>query len=161
MARLLLLSVKDNDAAEAIIKLVLQSDDVHKEGWGDHVAELGTLISAYSKLEWVVARPMNYCKCGPGVHKNRQMGWTKTRHFGWWVHTKCNRVSKGVMQKFVTNMLNGSNDLLPEYRAALEPPAEVRNEVEGVPPQPAVAPAGAQEESPQGGSSTAERNGNA
>jgi hypothetical protein len=118
MARLLLLSVKDNDAAEAIIKLILQADDVHKEGWGDHVRELGTLLSAYSKLEWVVARPLAWCRCTKG-DKNHQWGWSKTKRFGWWVHVTCNRCSRMVVEKFVENHLNGHNDLLPEYRAKL------------------------------------------
>lgn len=115
MARLVLLSFKDNEAAEAFCKLVMQSDDVHKEGWGDHVAELGTLLSAYGKLEWLIARPMNYCKCA-GSNRNHIIGWARTKRFGWWVHSKCNRVSKVVYRDFVKNRMNGSNDLLHELR---------------------------------------------
>jgi hypothetical protein len=153
MARLVLVSFKDNDAAEAFCKLVDQSDDVHKEGWGDHVAELGTLLSAYGRLEWMIARPLAWCKCH-GHSKNRQWGWARTRRFGWWIHATCNKCSKLTVINFVTNLLAGYNDLLPELRPKPEPVAEetpggVGKEVEGVPPQPAVL-AGVQEQSPQG-----------
>jgi hypothetical protein len=118
MARLLLLYVKDNDAAEAITKLILQSDDVHKEGWGDHVAELGTLISAYSKIEWIIARPLAWCTCTmPG--KNRQWGWSNTKRFGWFVHSECNKSARFVVEKFTSGLRGTNNDLLPEYRAML------------------------------------------
>ncbi len=117
MARLILLSCKNNDAAEAIVKAILESDDWHKEGWGDRVAELGTLVAAYSEPAWMIARPLNYCKCGSsGGGKNHKKGWGKTKRFGWWVHEGCNRVSVMVMKNFVTNLLNGSHDLLPELK---------------------------------------------
>ena len=142
MARLVLVSFKDNEAAESFCKLVAQSDDVHKEGWSDHVTELGVLLSAYGKLEWMIARPLAWCRCR-GHAKNRQMGWSKTRRFGWWVHTECNRCSRMVVEKFVSNLLNGNNDLLLELRPKPEPVAEIR-------PDQVLETVGVQEESPQG-----------
>jgi hypothetical protein len=118
MARLLLLYVKDNDAAEAITKLILQSDDVHKEGWGDHVSELGTLISAYSKIEWIIARPLAWCKCTKSG-KNNQWGWSNTKRFGWFVHSECNKSARFVVEKFTSGLRGTNHDLLPEYRAML------------------------------------------
>jgi hypothetical protein len=132
MARLLLLSVKDNDAAEAIVKLILQSDDVHKENWGDHVRELGTLLAAYSTLEWVIARPLAWCKCTKSG-KNNQWGWTRTKRFGWFVHSECNKSAWLVVTKFTSGLRGTNNDLLPEYRAMLpenQSPVEEKAEVQ-------------------------------
>jgi hypothetical protein len=121
MARLILLSVKDNEAADAIVKLILKSDNVHKEGWGDHVQELGAPISAYSVIEWVMARPLAWWVCASKAKDNK--GWGKTKRFGWWVHAGCNRCSRMVVVKFVSNLLNGHYDLLTvaEYKLPEEP----------------------------------------
>jgi hypothetical protein len=116
MARLLLLSIKDNDAAEAIIKAILKADSFSADDkdWGDHVKELGTLVSAYSKIEWVLARPLAFCQCVSKAKDNK--GWGKTKRFGWWVHAGCNRCSKMVVDKFVGNLMNGHHNLLAEYQ---------------------------------------------
>lgn len=130
MARLLLLYVKDNDAAEAIVKSVLEIQAIEANdpgrAYGDKIFELGTLIAAYSKLEWVIARPLAWCKCTKSG-KNRNWGWTKTKRFGWFVHSECNKSAYYVVQNFVTNLRVNNNDLLPEIKAKL---AQERTESE-------------------------------
>lgn len=111
MARLVLLSFKDNTAAESFVKILWQMQE-SDSGTADPL--VSAILAAHSKTEWMVARPMNYCRCGGKGSRNHKMAYTKTKRFGWWVHAGCNRVSIMVMQKFVKNMLNGSNDLLPE-----------------------------------------------
>jgi len=114
MARALLLTFKDNDAAEAFVKLILASDNIQKDdadGWRAHVTELGVLASAYSKVEWMVAQPTVWCKCRIG--RGRSRGWTKTKKFGWFVHDQCNRVSYYVVRDFVKNHRQGEHDLIP------------------------------------------------
>ncbi len=122
MARLILLAVKDNEVAEQFVKDLWHLQEIrHTDVSVDsrEFMELGVLVAAYTNVEWMIARPMNHCRC-TGHGKNRQWGWTKTRRFGWWVHANCNRVSRLVMLNFVTNLLNGHNDILPELRVVEE-----------------------------------------
>jgi hypothetical protein len=117
MARLILLYVKDNDAAEEIVKQSLHLAEAERIS-GHEMAEFGTLVASYSTVEWMIARPLVWCRCLK-AGKNHQWGWAKTKRFGWWVHSECNRSSRMVVEKYVTNLLNGHNDLLPELRAKL------------------------------------------
>jgi hypothetical protein len=84
-------------------------------------------VLAHTKVEWVVAVPTVPCTCAAqpqarrkarrsGVNRTSVDAFTKTEHFGWWVHAirGCRKPYRMVIEKFTTNMTNGSYDLLPE-----------------------------------------------
>ena len=112
MARALLLTFKDNSTAEAFVRKVWASQNIEAESGLTDAAEIGLLIASAAKVEWMVARPTVWCRCGSGP-RNQQRGYIKTAKFGWWVHGVCNRVTYVIVRDFVKNMLNGANDLLP------------------------------------------------
>jgi hypothetical protein len=126
VARIILLGFKDNDAAEAFIRDMdrIQSlDPVSSSLMG----ELGVITASAGKVEALVARPTLTCKCSStGMHQGKKTGagFTKTAKFGWWVHAKCRRPTSYIVKNFITNMLNGHNDLLPELRESWQPKEE-------------------------------------
>lgn len=115
MARVLILSFKDNAAAEAAVRQLLDAEDPTQTGWGDKAAVLGTILAASAKVEAVIARPIAMCRC-PGSNDDKSGQYRKTARFGWWVHTKCNKTPPSVVRDFITNMYVGKNNLLDEIR---------------------------------------------
>jgi hypothetical protein len=111
MARLVLLRFGNNAEAENFVK------EMFSEG--------GIGLSSHTRVEWVLAQPTKPCTCNiaqqPGRKSRRKRtegsGFTKTRHFGWWVHAACRRPSKLVIDRFTRNLTNGHYDLLPEILA--------------------------------------------
>lgn len=114
MARIVILSFRDNDAANAVVKQLLDTLDPNQAGWGDKVAVLGTVLAASAKVEAVIARPTSPCRCPGSKTKPMRGEYHKTERFGWWVH-KCNKPHYTIVRDFVTHMLGGSNNLLAEF----------------------------------------------
>lgn len=77
-----------------------------------------------ANVEAVVARPTVWCKCDVPtesrsqrrrrVAAKREGGWSRGARFGWWLCARCRKPSKAVVQHWITSMLVGANDLLPQ-----------------------------------------------
>jgi hypothetical protein len=115
VARVVVLSFKDNDAANAVVQQLLDASDSTQAGWGDRVAVLGTILASAAKVEAIVARPTVSCKC-PGNRTRPMRGeYHRTERFGWWVH-KCNRPHYTIVRDFIQGMLTGKKNLLDEFK---------------------------------------------
>lgn len=107
--RLVLLSFEDYKEGEAFTRKVTSGD------------------GPQATVEWVIARPTAPCKCArtQAVTKRRirqtrrdrgstDDGFTMRQDWGWWVHAKCLKPAKMVVDRFTTNLAGGSHDLLPK-----------------------------------------------
>ena len=115
MARVLVLSFKDNSAAEILIRSL---DRIQEQDWTlpeVRFGELGVILAANAKVEAILARPVAGCK-----HRFvKGQPWKKTEVFGWYVHDVegCKRPAATVVRDFIKNMLIASgNNLLPALR---------------------------------------------
>jgi hypothetical protein len=115
-------------------RLVLLSFPNYKEGeeFARQVASGGVLggtpvMPVNATVEWVAARPTVACKCAQtkAVSKRRirnsrrdrnstDNGYTMRVDWGWWIHAKCMKPARLVVEHFATNMIGGSYDLLPK-----------------------------------------------
>jgi len=144
MARVIILSFRDNEAAEALIEKL---DDLQGYAFDpdaehpslhvhqDNLMELGATLAAHAKPEALLARPTAGCHCR---RKGRVQGWTRTKRFGWFVCPECNRPSTLVVKKWMSNLTGtvGGNNQLQELRRKIHPddpnespPAEFDKEV--------------------------------
>jgi hypothetical protein len=120
VARVVILSFKDNEAAEALTRGLLKAQ---RDPMGGIPMELSAILVASSNVEAFLARPTASCRCK--THKNHKQAWTKTVRFGWWVHAACKRPSSLVVKNYIKNLIiSGGNNLLPEIEAQLAPPAD-------------------------------------
>jgi len=127
MARLVLLSFKDNAEAERLAQNLTENE-----------GDISTVIPCTAHIEWVIAQPTKACQCGlseqpvkrsrrrKGLNRTSADAFSKGRRFGWWCHATCHRVSRGVLERFVANLTNGNYDLLPEI---LDDPERVPNDM--------------------------------
>ena len=109
MARVIILSFKDNDAAEHFARQVLEGQDN---------GMCSVLPSEGVKIEALIARPTAKCRGPhrvPGKQKSER-GWSRTKRFGWWVCSVCNKCSPMVVRDFIDNMIGGYNNLLEELK---------------------------------------------
>jgi hypothetical protein len=146
MARIVVLSFDDNDAAEQFTTALLEAQS---DNWRHRTTRpntVGIVASAYATVEAVIARPTVSCRCrivgmtewarlNNQRKKTRGMGkfqdgpqreeyvasigqWHKTERFGWLIHTKCKRPNYYVVHRFIQNMLIGigCNNLLNEIK---------------------------------------------
>ena len=77
-----------------------------------------------SIVQAVVAKPTTWCRCDVGEAQTRsqrrrtlarrESGWSRGKALGWWLCAKCRKPSKAVVTHFITTMLAGCNDLLPQ-----------------------------------------------
>lgn len=112
MARLVLLRFKDNAEAEFVVRHLVENAE---QG-------ISTALPSTATVEWVVAQPVSHCQCNIVASPKRRSrraragneGFSKSLHYGWWVHPLCRRVSKMVKERFTAHMTNGAYDLLPE-----------------------------------------------
>jgi hypothetical protein len=144
VARVVILSFTDNDAAEAFVEHTLEAQSAPN---GGIPLAISAHIVAHAQIEAVVARPTAWCQCRiVGMtqffrekrhgHKvggkfidpaDRQeyilaMGrHVKTERFGWLIHEKCKRPGYFVVRDFIRNMLVGvgCNNLLDEFKEKL------------------------------------------
>jgi hypothetical protein len=137
MARAVLITFRDNDAAEAFVKKVWEVQD-QDSSTGRATIEAGLLVAAKGKIEWMIARPLNscYCRISPkrikkGKFDQSYEPYHRTQRFGWFVHSKCNKPNRFVVRNFINNLHVGWNDLLDELR---EPKSEVEQEALPRPP---------------------------
>jgi hypothetical protein len=147
MARTILLTFDDNDAAEVFVEGVLDAQDTDREHefFGHQAMAIGAVVASMSKIEAMVARPTVSCRCNivgyttwQRYHGRKTGGkfvdysdradysasmgvWRKTERFGWLIHTKCKRPNYFVVHRFIQNMLIGigCNNLLPEIEERL------------------------------------------
>ena len=115
MARIVILSFDDNSAAERYVRDVVGDEGVSVR------SEDPDLYTEYAKatVEAVIAQPTRPCRCAVVPQRGRrrgkrETGWVRSRHFGWWICVRCNKPTKEVIKHFITGMLHGCNDLLPE-----------------------------------------------
>ena len=111
MARVVILSFADNDAAERFIDLTLSVQGSDRN-WHEF-SEIGAIVGSMSKVEALVARPTMSCPCR-SVRKGDSH---KSPRFGWWVHNPCNKPQKEIVRNFIKNLYVGYNNLLPEIVA--------------------------------------------
>ena len=84
--RSVLISFKDNAAAEAFVRSVIEIQGTEQlAGWGDRAGALGILTAAHAQVDAVMARPTTWCKCAESKIRGGQGGWNKTEGFGWFV----------------------------------------------------------------------------
>jgi hypothetical protein len=123
MARIIVLSVEDNESAEMFAAALLEPPENGRP-----------FVPPGVKIEAMIARPTVGCK-GPHRVQGRlrsEHGWTRTQRFGWWVCSTCKKPSRTVVRDFVLNMLGGSNNLLPELTGGEpEPPHHLRPRSQG------------------------------
>lgn len=115
--RIVLLSMPTEDAEEFV--RAMQPDSVM---FGFDVG----MLEGKARVEAVVAQPLNYCKCSlkpetrsarrKRIVRQESSGWSRGKRFGWWLHSPeaCRKPSKAVVMHFITTMLAGANDLLPQ-----------------------------------------------
>ena len=136
MARVVLLSFKENDAAEQFIASVLaaQDESTPMAQMSQNIMAAGAIASACGVIEAMIARPTVACRCvivGKSQRgtksKFRALGerWVKSERFGWLIHERCKRPNYWVVKRFIDNMHVGYNDLLPELKAKLRPVEEI------------------------------------
>jgi hypothetical protein len=110
MARIILLNVPDNAAAEDFAREMLEAEKAGIPLPSDMPA-----LPEGTTIEALIARPTLACKCGSQGNKMKAaMGWSRTPKFGWWVHAGCNRPAPMVVRDWVKNMLNGTRNLLAD-----------------------------------------------
>jgi hypothetical protein len=122
MARTLIITWPDNEAAERFATILHQLQTKTYEGLTDEgLSELGDLLTDGDELpemDAMVARPTKGCRCTSAERRRgrqKELGdWTRTPRFGWFVHAGCRRPSAYVVRHFVANMLGGYKDILPE-----------------------------------------------
>lgn len=95
-------------------------------------------------VEAVVARPMSKCKCSVVAESRyqrrrrlktgatKEQAWRRGPRFGWWVCANCGKPSPASVMHWVSSMLVGANDLLPEILGFGPPiPASLRWQRDG------------------------------
>jgi hypothetical protein len=126
MARVVVLTFMDNDAAES---LIADLDGMQAEGYEIEQPALTSLamtLLAYAKVNAIIARPTAYCKC-PQTTRGRSMsssGWFRTKRFGWYVcpNDNCHRPHRTTVKNFISNLIAGCGyNLLPELMTKLHP----------------------------------------
>ena len=99
MARSVLMTFTDNAVSEQFVRdmAVIDRD-------GRPFVPAGVTIDA------VVARPTLWCKCTG--HMKKDFGYKGIPKFGWWVHARCQRPTKHIVDHWLENHLNGCVNLL-------------------------------------------------
>jgi len=121
MARAILITFKDNDAAEAFVKTTWRSQGDNGASLAD-VGELGLIVASAARIRWMIAQPTQACKCnikpntGKGKFNNQYEQWRQTERFGWRVHARCNKPNFFVVRDFLRNLHVGYKNLLGELR---------------------------------------------
>ena len=121
MARTILITIQDNEAAELFARQMLASPEPP-----DYLAGL-VEVPEGATIDAMVARPTKYCKCTPAQLRQGRHGpkivrnWTRTPRFGWFVCSRCKRPSRIVVKNFIENHLTNLCDLLPELLPGREP----------------------------------------
>ena|SRR5271170_4388168 len=126
MARVILIAIEDNAMADSFVRQVMSDGfvwqlppskpDIDYDIPQFHPNE-GRRVNCM--IEAVVARPTSWCRCAvPEVRGRRkgkrEIGWSRSTHFGWWVCVTCGKPSSAIVRHFITTMLAGCNDLVPE-----------------------------------------------
>lgn len=129
MARVVLVTFPDNRDAERFVREVTHYGGVYTDP--DSAIDENWSASPYSEeqvtrkaiVEAVVAKPVKYCQCAQEAittgrrrrsGKSRMVGWSRGTRFGWWLCGSCRKPSKAIVTHWITSMLVGANDLLPE-----------------------------------------------
>lgn len=125
MARIIILSVPENEEAEDFARWLLDGNAPKTWDEGDL-----PVVPRNTTIEAMIARPTIGCRGPhrvPGKLKS-QMSWTRTQRFGWWVCGVCKKPSPTVVRNFIDNMLGGHNNLLPELTGGEpRPPRHLRS----------------------------------
>ena len=118
--RVILLDMATEDA-EDFVRKVAAGGGVNVIPDGEYTE---TVERYAATVEAVVARPMNPCKCAmqaesKGQRRRRLVrqegsGWTRGTRLGWWLHAECRKPSQAAITHWISSMLVGANDLLPE-----------------------------------------------
>ena len=94
MARTILITIQDNEAAELFARQMLASPEPP-----DYLAGL-VEVPEGATIDAMVARPTKYCRCTPTQLRQGRHGpkivrnWTRTPRFGWFVCSRCKRPSR-------------------------------------------------------------------
>jgi hypothetical protein len=134
--RTLIVSIADNDRAALIIRELAERQNLLGEDAEPTLTdgELMLELVEHVQMDAMVARPTLACHCGEtrGAGK-RTSGYAQSSNFKWWVHTQCNRPTSYIVNRWISNMLNGARDLLhdivpshPEVRDHLDRQARFR-----------------------------------
>ena len=132
MARVLVLSFSNNDAAERVVRLL---DQIQGKEYirSNEFGELGVVLASTVNIEALVARPTAWCR-----HRFvRGQPWKKTEKFGWYIHDVegCKRPAAAVVKDFMKNMLIASgNNLLQELRVSWQTKEEDALDLENTNP---------------------------
>lgn len=141
-----------------IVLLEMATEDA--EAFVREVAEFRYVLSGNDEdpkriaasVEAVVARPTVWCKCEvvteskyqrrrrlkTGAAK-REQGWSRGTKLGWWICASCSKPSRAAVLHWVSSMLVGANDLLPEILGTGKPiPPSLRWQRDGGVPNDAA-----------------------
>lgn len=141
MAKRIVLLEMEKEAAERFVRTVVATSEVSTyDRESEHEFGFEATVQA------VVAKPQVWCKCdiGPAQTRSqrrktlakRDSGWSRGKSLGWWLCAKCRKPSKAMVVHFVTTMLAGCNDLLPQIldeSATPLTPSERWREAGGIP----------------------------
>jgi hypothetical protein len=130
MARLVVLSFDENEAAE---KLVTRINNRMGVGSLNEAA----IVMAYAHVEAVYAQPTKFCQCsgetlGLKGGGKKGHGWARSKKYGWWVHTApgCSKPSRK-WGSSVAAVIGGAYNLLPQILKRKEDNAEAETNIHG------------------------------
>lgn len=120
--RIVLLDLKTEDA-ETFVRAVNDSGEAFYLPIG--VTGEMNVEAVSARIEAVVARPLNACRCASERIESRAQrrrrlarglegGWSRGTKLGWWLCSACRKPSQAVVTHWITTMLAGANDLLPQ-----------------------------------------------
>lgn len=88
-------------------------------------------VLAKAEIVGVVARPTKPCVCAiaaesPGQRRRRlkrkeSTGWSRGKALGWWICPQCRKPSRAAVIHWISSMLVGANDLLPQILGIGDP----------------------------------------
>jgi hypothetical protein len=127
MARLVVLSFDENEAAERFV-------DHMNNLMGAGALNQAAIVMAYASVEGVYAQPTKFCTCtetlGLKSGGKKGHGWAKSKKYGWWVHTApgCSKPSK----KWGTNIgaiVADAYNLLPSILKRKEDDGQAQTDI--------------------------------
>lgn len=101
MARLVVISFDDNEAAERFV-------DHMNNKMGAGALNQASIAIAYGHVEMLLAQPTMFCQCKNPDPKH----FGRTKKFGWYVHRKCNKPTER-NGRSLRSILSTAYNLLP------------------------------------------------
>lgn len=121
MARAVIVRFANNAEAERFVRTIANDGYVYANPATGPVQYAEEMTPAECSIAAVVAVPTKACTCNvidTGTRRRRaskrDSGWVRSKRYGWWICSRCNKPSRPMITHFITCMLVGANDLLHE-----------------------------------------------